>query len=284
VKGQRADLSELVDKVPEELLPAFRSVLKKSLDGIFAARVLEVLLNKPGVASGAGPHFVPERIQLRLQKLPRNIKKRQDLTTSIPLESVHAEGIRMRKVIFGGANSLDNYIARPDGSYDWIMFGEEAMELMKGMWSRFDTMIMGRKTYEVATGGASKRKKKKPAKNPYGNIRTFVFSRTSAPGVRDGVEFLSEDPGKFVRGLKKQKGKDIMVMGGGDLARSLFEAGVIDEIGFNIHPVLLGEGIPLFYKMKRQIDLELIEARPFKNGCVYVLYKVKKGRPTAARA
>ena len=64
-------------------------------------------------------------------------------------------------------------------------------------------------------------------------------------------------------------------MGGGDLARTLFEAGVIDEIGFNIHPVLLGSGIPLFHQMKKQIDLEFIECRPFKNGCVYVLYRVK---------
>ena len=53
----------------------------------------------------------------------------------------------MRKVIFGGANSLDNYIARPDDSVDWLMWGDEAAELMKGMWSRFDSIVMGRKTY-----------------------------------------------------------------------------------------------------------------------------------------
>jgi dihydrofolate reductase len=64
-------------------------------------------------------------------------------------------------------------------------------------------------------------------------------------------------------------------MGGGDFAKSLFEADVIDEIGFNIQPVLLGSGIPLFHEMKRQIDLELLECRALKNGCVYVLYKVK---------
>lgn len=180
----------------------------------------------------------------------------------------------MRKVIFGGANSLDNYFARKDGSYDWIMFGEEAMELMKDMWSRFDTMVMGRRTYDVAVQSAPKSKGKK-AKNPYGDLATYVFSRTLEPGVRDSVEFVSEDPGEFVGKLKQQEGKDICVMGGGDLARSLFEAGVIDEIGFNIHPVLLGAGIPLFYEMSRQIDLELVECRPFKNGCVYVLYRVK---------
>ena len=64
-------------------------------------------------------------------------------------------------------------------------------------------------------------------------------------------------------------------MGDGELARSFFEAGLIDEVGFNIHPVLLGAGIPLFHEMTRQIDLELLECRPFKNGCVLVRYRVK---------
>ena len=66
-----------------------------------------------------------------------------------------------------------------------------------------------------------------------------------------------------------------MVMGGGDLAKTLFEVGVIDEIGFNIQPVLLGSGIPLYHEMPRQIDLELIECKPLKHGCVYVTYRVK---------
>jgi dihydrofolate reductase len=180
----------------------------------------------------------------------------------------------MRKVIFGGANSLDNFIAREDGSYDWILWGDETAELMKDMWPRFDTIVMGRKTYDVAAGSTPKSKRKK-AKNPYGDIRTIVFSRTLKPEEQDGVEITAEDPGKYLRKLKKQKGKDICIMGGGHLAKTLFEAGVIDEIGFNIHPVLLGSGVPLFHKMDRQIDLELLECKPFKNGCVYVLYKVK---------
>jgi dihydrofolate reductase len=64
-------------------------------------------------------------------------------------------------------------------------------------------------------------------------------------------------------------------MGGGELAKSLFEAGLIDEIGFNIHPVLLGSGIPLFHAMAHQINLELLECKAFKNGCVLVRYRVK---------
>jgi dihydrofolate reductase len=65
-------------------------------------------------------------------------------------------------------------------------------------------------------------------------------------------------------------------MGGGELARALFEANVIDEVGLNIHPVLLGSGIPLFLEMKCQIDLELVDCKTLKGGCVYVLYRVKR--------
>jgi dihydrofolate reductase len=89
------------------------------------------------------------------------------------------------------------------------------------------------------------------------------------------VTIISADAAAFVRELKQQTGKDICLMGGGELARSLFEAGLIDEIGFNIHPVLLGSGIPLFHPMSRQIDLELRECKVFKNGCICVTYGVK---------
>ena len=180
----------------------------------------------------------------------------------------------MRKVIFGGANSLDNYFAREDGSVDWLLWSDEVTEIMKDFWPRIDCIVMGRKTYDVAMKSVPKTKGKK-TKNPYGDIKTYVFSRTLKPGEHDGVKIVAEDPGKFVRKLKKQKGKDICIMGGGELARPLLEAGVIDEIGFNIHPVLLGSGIPLFHKMSKQIDLELLECRPMKTGCVYVSYKVK---------
>jgi len=131
---------------------------------------------------------------------------------------------------------------------------------------------MGRKTYDIAMQYAPKGKK---AKSFDDNMKTYVFSRTLEAGTRGGVTFLSGDPGEFVRNLKKEEGKEICILGGGDLAKTLMEAGVIDEIGFNVHPVLLGSGVPLFHEMKRQIDLELLECRPFKNGCFYVLYHVK---------
>ncbi len=181
----------------------------------------------------------------------------------------------MRKVVFGGANSLDNYFARKDGSVDWLMWSDEAAEIVKDFWPRFDVMIMGRKTWFHAQEQFSEEDLEK-ARSLHSGMKEYVFSRTLPAGLmKGGYEIVNSDPGEFVRKLKAEEGKDIMIMGGGDLARSLFEAGVIDEVGFNIHPVLLGSGIPLFYEMSRQIDLELIECRPFKNGCVYVRYRVK---------
>ena len=180
----------------------------------------------------------------------------------------------MRKAIFGGASSLDNYFAREDGSVDWLIMDPEAMELMKDMWDRFDVMVMGRKTWSAAIANFSEEELKK-AEELQGGMRSVVFSRTLDPGPRGSYEIVNTDPREFVRDLKQQEGKDICVMGGGELARELFEAGLIDEVGFNIQPLLLGSGIPVFHRMSRQIDLELLECKPMKSGCVYVLYKVK---------
>ena len=87
---------------------------------------------------------------------------------------------------------------------------------------------------------------------------------------------MSEDAGGFVRALKARPGKGIYLMGGGELARSLFEADVIDEVGVNIHPILLGSGVPLVHGLNRPINLELVSAKPIHGGCVYALYRVKR--------
>ena len=171
----------------------------------------------------------------------------------------------MRKVTFGGANSLDNYFARTDHALDWLLWNEEVAAVMADYWKTIDTVLMGRKTYEVAL---------RSGHGSYPGVQTYVFSRTLADDP-DGVTVVRDDAAGFVRGLKAQDGKDICLMGGGELARPLFEAGLIDEVGFNIHPVLLGSGIPLFHPMSRQVDLELKECRAFSNGCVYVTYRVK---------
>lgn len=174
----------------------------------------------------------------------------------------------MRKVVFGGANSLDNYFARKDDAVDWLMWSDEVGKIMADYFKSFDTIVMGRRTYEVAIRSGH-------GSGSYAGMKTYVFSRTLKPRSTRNFAITSEDVAEFVGRIKQQEGKDICIMGGGLLAKPLFEANLIDEIGFNIHPVLLGSGIPIFHEMSNQINLELIDCKTLKNGCVLVTYKVK---------
>jgi len=172
----------------------------------------------------------------------------------------------VRKVTFGVGNSLDNFIARTDHAVDWLRWDKEVAAVSAAFWKTIDTVVMGRKTYEVALASGT---------TSYPGVKNYVFSRTLRESPDEKVAIISEDAAEFVRKLKKRKGKGICVMGGGELAKSLFEADLIDEIGLNIHPVLLGSGIPLFLPMNRQVDLELLECKMFANGCVLTRYRVK---------
>lgn len=172
----------------------------------------------------------------------------------------------MRKVIFGGAITLDNYIAGRDDSIDWIRHAEEVNDIMRDYWKRIDTVILGRRTWEIAMKGGA---------GGSGGAKSYVCSRTlkKIPGKNKKVE-LAPDAVSLVKRLKNEAGKNIIVMGGSEIGKSLFEAGLIDEFGVNIHPLLLGSGIPLFAEMERRVELELLECRELKNGCVFLNYRV----------
>jgi dihydrofolate reductase len=185
----------------------------------------------------------------------------------------------MRKVVYGAACSLDGFIAAADGSVDWLHFSDEVSKIMTAYWSATDTLVMGRKTWEVAAASSPT-----DSGDGFSGIRTYVFSRTLQRIDQAGVELVSGDAGGFTRALKKQKGKDIMVFGGGDFARSLFEADVIDEVGLNIHPILLGSGVPFFLDAKRRIKLALEECRQLPGDCVLLDYRVKHARVAKTRA
>ena len=172
----------------------------------------------------------------------------------------------MRLVTFGVANSLDNFIARADGAVDWLVWDDEIAAISREFWKTIDTVLMGRKTYEVAAASGS---------GAYPGVKNYVFSRTLKHPRSKKVEVISQDAVEFVRKLKSVPGKGICIIGGGDLARSLLQARLIDQIGVNIQPVLLGSGTPLFYEMQQQLDLELLQSQVLKNGGVYLLYRVK---------
>jgi len=184
----------------------------------------------------------------------------------------------MRTVTYGGACSLDGFLAGADGSIDWLRFSPEVGEIMATYWKDVDTILMGRKTWDFAQaqgggGGADT-----------SGMQSFVFSRTLSRIDHAGVQLVNEDAGAFVGALKRKKGKGICVLGGGDFARSLFEADVIDEVGLNVHPILLGTGVPAFLDAKHRVKLELRECRQLRSGCVYVKYRVKHARGAAKHA
>ena len=175
----------------------------------------------------------------------------------------------MRTVTYGAACSLDGFITAADGSIDWLQFSKDAQKSMTEYWATIDTVLMGRKTWEfaMAQGGGS---------GGDSSISSYVFSRTLRE-VPAGATLVSSDAGEFVRKLKAEPGRGICVMGGGELARSLFEAGVIDEVGLNVHPVLLGSGVPFFRDAGRRIALDLAESRTISGGCVLMTYRVRNG-------
>jgi dihydrofolate reductase len=127
---------------------------------------------------------------------------------------------------------------------------------------------MGRKTYEFARSQSTEH-------SSYPGVTTYVCSRTMPPGNDAGVEVIGGDAADFVRRLKGRPGKDICIMGGGELASALLEAGVIDEIGLNIHPLLLGGGVSFFRSIGRRVELELIKCESWKNGCALMSYRVR---------
>jgi dihydrofolate reductase len=178
----------------------------------------------------------------------------------------------MRTVTYGGAVSLDGFLAGVDGSLDWLHFSKDVQRVTTSYWKDVDTILMGRKTYAVTAGQKSAKAKSGKHKEPA--IRTYVFSRTLKSIDEPGIELVAGDGVEFVKELKRTPGKGICLVGGGELAQSLLAAGLVDRIGLNIHPVLLGSGIPTFRDTGNRVKLILTENRLLDGGCILANYKV----------
>jgi dihydrofolate reductase len=182
----------------------------------------------------------------------------------------------VRIVTYCGAVSLDGFLAGADGSIDWLHFSKDVQQVMTDYWNDVDTILMGRKTYLVSVA-QRRQSAEKPAKNPKRKgraMRTYVFSRTLKSTDDPGVELVAADAAEFVRDLKRRPGKRICLMGGGELAQPLLAASLVDEIGLNIHPILLGTGIPTFRDPGHRLRLTLTECRQLEGGCILASYKV----------
>ena len=171
----------------------------------------------------------------------------------------------MRLVRFGGAISLDGYIAGPSGEYDWILMDPDFD--FAGHMTQFDTFLIGRKTFEAM------RRMGSDAKSTPG-IQNVVFSRTLRPADYPHL-MISDDAVRFVTELRVKPGKDIALFGGGELFRSLLGADLVDRVEMSLIPVLLGGGIPLLPTPAPRTALKLRKQRLYeKTGTIVLEFDV----------
>ena len=173
-----------------------------------------------------------------------------------------------RKIIVHIATSADGYIARPDGELEWLTSRPKPADFygVAAFMQTIDTKILGRKTYEMGLrlGGR------------FGSGRTIVFTRQPPPEQSPpGVEFASEAIAPFVSRLRAQPGKDIWLMGGGEVIASFLDEGAVDEFVLTVTPVFIGEGIPLLARRHRHITLDLLSTQRFDDGVVQLHYRVR---------
>ena len=182
-----------------------------------------------------------------------------------------AKGVK-RRLRYSVAMSLDGFIARRDGSFDWIE-NDPAIDF-GALFSEYDTAVMGRKTWDTAVA---------MGETGVGSMDTYVFSRSLTPETRKKTRISGDDPAAIVRELKKKPGKDIWLFGGGELFHSLLRAGLVDTVEVAVIPVLLGDGLPVL-PPGAETKLELADHRVLpKSGIVMLAYSIPGGAAPASK-
>src|SRR5215469_8778001 len=180
----------------------------------------------------------------------------------------------MRKIIVYIATSADGYIARPDGDVSWLELPKSAGDHgMGAFFKTIDSVIMGRKTYDVVL---------KFGVESYEGKKNYVFSRK--PRTTTKVEFVNQDVRKFAERLRKgRNAKDIWLVGGAELIKAFLDAGQVDKFIIHVIPVFIGKGIPLISPSRRLDRLKLLSSRRYVDGVVRLEYQVQKARSKPSR-
>ena len=176
-----------------------------------------------------------------------------------------------RKLVYYCAVSADGFIAREDGSVDWLESRAAEDYGIEGFLAGIDTIVWGRTTFEGYG-------MKPPGLEPFGQgMRHVVLSHRSPPaGADPRAEFTAQPPAELAARLREGSGKGVWLMGGGASAAAFLDAGEVDELFVHVIPVLLGAGIPLFAAKPRDVALRLLESRAFPDGVVRLHYAVRR--------
>jgi dihydrofolate reductase len=170
----------------------------------------------------------------------------------------------MRKVKLQVAVSLDGLIEGPNGEYDWCFTDQDYG--MKDFLMTVDAIFMGRKTYALAQSMGGE--------NPWKGITTYVFSNTLNEVKGKDTLLVCGDIAPKVASIRKEKGKDIWLFGGASLTASLMNEGLVDELHLAVHPILLGQGKPLFHGIHKRIKTKLVDTRKYDSGLLMMRYQV----------
>ena len=183
--------------------------------------------------------------------------------------------VRGRKIIVQIATSADGFIARSDGSVDWLdRPSPKGNYGMGAFYKSIDTILWGRKTCDMALDF---QKKGIPGSAFDTRVKNYVFTRGPLPSAAPaGVEFVNEPIKAFTNRLRGKKGKDIWMMGGAGIIAAFLDEGEIDEFIISIIPTFIGEGIPLIAPARRTVQLKLISSTKFSDGVVSLHYAVCK--------
>jgi len=175
------------------------------------------------------------------------------------------------------AASLDGFIARKDGRVDWLETSDEFISgdsldpsYVEAFLKSIDCYVMGSRTYETALNFETK-----GLGWSYGDKPTFVLTSRNLPRTRDTVEFYSGDLSQFVNERLRPAFGSIWFVGGGVVSADCLRRGLADEIRYSILPVLIGDGIPFFEKLRRDVTLHLAEVKAYKSGIVELRYEVR---------
>jgi dihydrofolate reductase len=178
------------------------------------------------------------------------------------------------------AASLDGFIARNDGSVEWLETSDEFAEgetmdpgFVEAFLKTIDCYVMGSRTYETAL-----RFEAKGLGWSYGDKPTFVLTSRELPRIRDTVEFYSGDLARFVNGRLRPTFRSIWFVGGGVVSGECLRRGLADEVRYSILPILIGDGMPFFEKFDGDIALHLAEVKAYKSGMVELRYEVRGHR------
>lgn len=174
------------------------------------------------------------------------------------------------------AASLDGFIARKDGRVDWLETSDEFPGgdtldpgFVEAFLATIDCYVMGSRTYETALGFEAR-----GFGWSYGDKPTFVLTSRKLPRTRDTVEFHSGDLAELVNGRLRPRFRTIWFVGGGAVTSECLRLGLADEVRYSILPVLIGEGIPFFGKLDKDIALHLAEVKGYRSGMVELRYEV----------